>query len=111
MAVHYKHTLTLFKRYFYLWLFGLVYFTVYIFLYAWYVPISFGIRLPLAQFLPLMFSLSFVIHRLYRARPFLSLKGKKVALDKAFVALVSILLAYDLYAVLTSRIVTMYGGE
>jgi hypothetical protein len=88
-----------------------MYFTVYIFLYAWYVPVSFGLRLTLAQFLPLMFALSYVIFRLYSPRLYTRYSDGRIGLNRAFVALLAIVLIHDIYVVLAFSIAKTYGGE
>jgi hypothetical protein len=108
---HYKRTLEIFRKHFQLLLFNLMYFTVYIFLYAWYVPVSFGLRLTLAQFLPLMFALSYVIFRLYSPRLYTRYSDGRIGLNRAFVALLAIVLVHDIYFVVAYNIVKTYGGE
>jgi len=49
------------KKHFFLLFFGLLYFISYLLLYAWYVPIAPGDRLILSQFVPYMFSISYVL--------------------------------------------------
>jgi hypothetical protein len=111
VAVHARHTIRLLRRFPFLWLWGLAYFGLYLALYAWYVPISFGTRLPLAQFLPLMFAISFVLWRLYAGRLYLPVAKRRIELGTPFAVLVSTWVAYDIYIVLAYKIVTMYGGE
>jgi len=111
MAVHYRHTVRVFKERPFLWLYGIAYFATYLLLYAWYVPISFGTRLSLAQFLPAMFSMSFVLWRLYAAKLYVPTARGRMPLATPFATLVSVLVAYDIVIVLAYKIVTIYGGE
>jgi len=95
------------RQYAFLFLFNLIYFPVYLLLYAWYTPINSGNRFTLAQFLPLMFAFSFVIFRLYSKHLY---KEERNDLARAFTTVVAILLVYDIYIVLSQKIGTMYGG-
>ena len=111
LALNWPHTTELFKRYTALWVFNLLYFSAYLLLYAWYVPIAYGNRLTLGQFIPLMFALSFVIYRLIPDLPAFTLKGKRFSLAQLFSLLITLILSVDLYSILTYRILTLYGGE
>jgi hypothetical protein len=110
MIVDRQLTREFFRQYAFLFLFNLMYFAVYLLLYAWYTPINSGNRFTLAQFLPLMFGLSFVIFRLYSKQMRVPHEKGQSALVKAFTTVVAILLIYDVYIVLSQKISTMYGG-
>jgi hypothetical protein len=103
-------TLRFFRQNAFSFLFNLMYFAAYLLLYAWYTRINAGNRFTLSQFLPLMFTLSFVVFRLYLKQMPVPGKEGQNALVKAFTTVVAILLAYDIYIVLSQKISTMYGG-
>ncbi len=110
LAYH-RHTRRLLLQHRFLWLFNALYFAAYLLLYAWFTPICSGNRLPLAQFLPLMFGLSVVIYRLYGEVARVAFRGRSVSLTTVLTVAVLFLLAYDAYDVITHRIVSMYGGS
>lgn len=91
-------------------LFLTLYFPAYFLLYAWYSPMVDGNnRLILAQFLPLMFTISVGLDRM--------LSGKRMTISSyQFDTLtlinigVFIVLLFNILFILTSRINTMYGG-
>ena len=107
MIINHQRTWRIVRQYAFLFLFNLMYFIVYLLLYAWYTPIASGNRLTLAQFLPLMFAFSFVIFRLYSKHLY---KEERNDLARAFTTIVAFLLVYDIYIVLSQKIGTMYGG-
>ncbi|MBN1813300.1 MAG: hypothetical protein JXA14_15800 [Anaerolineae bacterium] len=90
--------------------FCLFYFVAYLLAYAWYMAIAFGNRFILAQFLPFMFSISYVIC----AQPsrYLPIRCKGIRIRSLDVLNVSVLLVLvvDIYFILTERIVALYGG-
>lgn len=105
-----RHNLTLAVEHGFLLLFCLSYFAVYLLGYAWYVPISSGNRHILAQFLPWMFSVSYVISvepPMYITIPSTAVRVKLTDMVHVGILLV---LAVDMYYILTNRIVSMYGG-
>jgi hypothetical protein len=110
-VVCYRHTLDFMRRYRFLWIFNGVYFGAYVLLYAWFTPIAAGNRLPLAQFMPLMFGLSVVIYRLYAGVALVTWRQRSIELTRVFTVAVLLLLAYDVYEVVTRRIVSLYGGS
>lgn len=89
--------------------FAAAYVASYFVLYAFYAPIASGNRLTLALFLPLMFSLSVVAVRSGRELR-IPLGRWRVSLLTAFNVLLTPLLAYDVYVILTHRITAVYGG-
>ena len=90
-------------------LFSLVYFPAYALLYFWYAPIAYGDRLILAQFLPLVYSISMGLHGvLGEAR--LIVAGRSIRwLDLANVALAP-LVAMGVYRAVTHGVYVMTGG-
>jgi hypothetical protein len=89
--------------------FAAAYVGSYFVLYAFYAPIASGNRLTLGLFLPLMFSLSAVAVRFGRELR-IPLRRWRVSLLTAFNVLLTPLLAYDVYVILTQRITAVYGG-
>jgi hypothetical protein len=89
--------------------FLLAYFVAYFLLYAWYSPIAGGNRLILAQFVPLMFTLTTGWQALLRSSK-LNFGGQ---IDTLLVVDLIVLgvLAIDIYFVLTARVGTVYGGS
>jgi hypothetical protein len=91
-------------------LFAGLYFWAYLLLYFWYAPIAAGNRLILAQFLPLMYSLSSGLSAL--------LQGKSIRLASREVGLLVVVnlailpfILYDVTTVLTDRAGWMIGGD
>jgi hypothetical protein len=111
VILNFRYNLKLAAQHPFILLFCLSYFVVYVLGYAWYMAIMVGNRLILAQFLPFMFSISYVIC----AQPsrYLPIQPKGVRLRLLDVLNVSVLLilVVDVYFILTERIVTMYGGS
>jgi hypothetical protein len=90
-------------------LFLVFYFGGYLLLYFWYAAINSGNRLILAQFIPLMFTISYGIYALLHSSQ-LRIKGHSV--DTLVIINLAILLIVitDIYTVLTTRVGTIYGG-
>ncbi|MBN1977783.1 MAG: glycosyltransferase family 39 protein [Anaerolineae bacterium] len=102
-----RHTLEMAAKRPFLLLFCLSYFAAYLFAYAWYTPIASGNRFTLALFLPFMFAISraiFAQPTVYLpVRPF----GVQIKLLNVLNALVLALLFFDIYGVLTEKVLTM----
>ena len=92
----------------FLYLFLLSYFPAYFFLYFWYAPIADGNRLILAQFLPLMFTLTWGSTRLLREIR-LQIGRSRIDVIATFNIAVLALLLIDLPGLIT-RTGEMYGG-
>jgi 4-amino-4-deoxy-L-arabinose transferase-like glycosyltransferase len=92
-----------------LFLFLALYFTTYFLLYAWYTPIAPGNRLPLAMFIPLMFSISLGIHALLRSAQ-IGAGGTSVGALLVNNLAILVVVLIDIYFVLTERVGSMYGG-
>jgi hypothetical protein len=90
-------------------LFLLLYFGGYLLLYSWYAPIVEGNRLILAQFIPLMFTISCGLQSLLRSS---RLKVGEHSVRTTVVCNLTVLTVViaDIYLVLTERVGTMYGG-
>ena len=79
-------------------------------LYAWYVPIAAGNRLVLALFLPFMYSAGRILSE--QAREERESTGRRYPLLFTVVHVAMIAgLAFELYDILTDRVVTVYGGR
>lgn len=91
-------------------LFIVTYFVTFLMLYFWYARIVAGNRLVLAQFLPLMFTLSSGLHKLLL--PFHVKVGKRSvsALEITDLIVLAVVIV-DIYFVLMERVGTMYGGR
>jgi hypothetical protein len=93
----------------FLCLFLALYFGGYLLLYFWYAAINSGNRLILAQFIPLMFTLSYGIVTLLRNS---RLTTRRFSVDTLVIFNLGILfiVVMDIYFVLTEQVGTMYGG-
>ena len=108
-----RQTKQIIKNHLFVSLFVASYFGSYLLLYAWFWPISSGNRFVLALFSPAMFTLAFILYRLFAKQ--LPLKTSRHSeqtlnlgqlLNWAFFAI----LLVDGYIILTQRIATVYGG-
>jgi len=110
ILIRWRRVLTWFTHNLILLVFILVYFAVYFLLYFWYAPIASGNRLILAQFIPLIGLLAVGFQSLlvdFR----INLRGKSVNLFTVINLAILAILVVDIYAVLTMRIMILYGGE
>ncbi|NJN58783.1 MAG: hypothetical protein HC879_15435 [Leptolyngbyaceae cyanobacterium SL_5_9] len=98
------------KSQLFLLLFYFSYFIAYTLLYAWYTPIASGNRFTLALFLPLMFCLTAVINTTTSERPQVRLASKQFSWRYLFNLVVLGMILFELYPILTSRIVTTFAG-
>jgi len=108
-----QRTAAILKEFPYVALFAASYFTAFMMLYAWYWPIAAGNRLVLAQFSPFMFTLAFIIYRLYEKQLPIKLSrhsARTVHLGKLLNWVILGTLLFDGYIILTVRIGTLYGG-
>jgi hypothetical protein len=111
--INWRRTLAIIKKYPFVTLFCAAFFSSYLLLYAWYWPISSGNRFVLALFSPAMFTLGFVMYRLFD--PQLALKIKQdsqqtVHLGQLINWTIFAILLLDGVIILTERIGTLYGG-
>jgi hypothetical protein len=97
------------RRQIFLLLFCFSYFVAYTLLYAWYTPIASGNRFTLALFLPLMFCLTAAINTNASDRQ-IRLAGKQISWLYLFNLLVLGMILFELYPILTDRIVTTFAG-
>ena len=86
-----------------------LYFAGYLLLYAWYAPISAGPRLVLAQFLPLMYVLYAASEYLWEGARITIWGHAWSAMTMANLGLLTVL-GLDLFSILSTRIVSIYGG-
>jgi len=107
MIFQYKKARQAFQEHIGLALFFISYFIAFLLLSAWFVPIAtLGNRIILAHFLPMMFLLSFIFSR---SNYWFSISvAKKLDRINAGVLLI---LPFDIYQILTSRIFAVYGGK
>jgi len=111
--VNRQRTIAIIKKYSFVALFVSSFFATYLLLYAWYWPISSGNRFILALFSPIMFTLAFVMYRLFEKQ--LSLQKNqhsqnRVNLGQLLNWVLFAVLLIDGYIILTMRIGTIYGG-
>ena len=95
----------------FLLLFVLSFFGCYLVLYAWYTPIGRGDRFILAQFMPFMVSLSAVICSGPARDLAVVVWGKKLGWIAVVNGLLAVVIAIDIYFVLTVKGLTMSGGN
>jgi hypothetical protein len=91
-------------------LFAGIYFVAYLLMYFWYAPIAAGNRLVLAQFLPLMYSLSVGQQALLGDKSIRIARRQVRLLDLINLALL-VFIVFDIRSVLTGRILWMKGGD
>jgi hypothetical protein len=89
--------------------FLLAYFATYLLLYIWYGVIIAGNRLVLAQFLPLMFVISRGLCALLRSSQ-VRMGGRQLNALTAANLVILVVVAVDVYSVLTERVGGRYGG-
>jgi hypothetical protein len=111
VAMNSRYNIQVATRYPFLLGFCLSCFVVYLLGYAWYMPIATGNRFILAQFLPFMFTVSYVICKQPSSRVSIRLLGVQIRPVDVLNAIVPLVLIPDIYFILTERIVTMYGGS
>lgn len=99
------------SEYLFLVSFCLSYFVAYLMLYGWYAPIVSGNRLILAQFIPFMFSLCFILGLRYFRGVCVWMGGRRVALVSVFDRVLLWGILVEIYFVMSGRILSMYGGE
>jgi hypothetical protein len=100
-----RRSIEMVAKYPYLLLFCLAYFAAYLFAYAWYTPIASGNRFTLALFLPWMFATSYAIHTL--PATCLPIRHFEVKLRDVLNVLVLLIFSFDVYAMLTERLLMM----
>lgn len=98
------------KNQIFLLLFYSSYFIAYTLLYAWYTPIASGNRFTLALFLPLMFCLTAAINSNLSDHHQIRLADKQISWLYLFNLLVLGMILFELYPILTDRIVTTFAG-
>jgi hypothetical protein len=110
MVRYRERTLQIIRSNLALSIFLLTYFTTYFWLYAWFSPMLRGAnRLVLAQFLPLMFTMSVWLHRLLSDSKTTVLSFQFNTLTLINLA-VLVVLIFNIHFILTERISSMYGG-
>lgn len=113
VLVNWQRTRSILKQYPFVALFAASFFSCYVLLYAWYWPISSGNRFVLALFSPAMFTLSFVMYRLFDQQLSLQIKQtsqQMLNLGQLLNWTLFAVLFIDGYIILTERISTLYGG-
>ena len=87
-------------------LFAAMFFSVYLLLYAWYVPIASGPRLILALLIPLFWTAGFAV----RSTPDLSIPGTTISLARASIGLMTVILLSQIYELAMARASLLFGG-
>lgn len=90
-------------------LFLAMYFAAYLVFYTWYAPIADGNRLVLAQFLPLLFSLSKGLQTIWGSSR-LVVRGYSLRVMTIINSAVLLIVVVDSYFITTQRVYTIYGG-
>jgi hypothetical protein len=91
-------------------LFLLAYFGIYFLLYFWYAPISAGNRLILGQLIPFVVMLSLGWQSLLEDA-YLKAGGRPVQVLTVLNLAIFLLLMWDIFDVVTRRILVLYGGD
>jgi hypothetical protein len=86
------------------------YFIFYLILYAWYAPIADGNRFILAQFLPFMFFTASILKIHFFQHPFINIWRIKLQWFYIFGWIILGMILFEIYPILTSRIITMFAG-
>ncbi|GJM40737.1 MAG: hypothetical protein DHS20C20_10190 [Ardenticatenaceae bacterium] len=110
---NWQWTKTIVTQHLFLTLFIIGYFTLYILLYAWFWPISSGNRFTLALFSPMIFTLAFIMYRLFENQLLLKFNSQSTRMvhwGQLLNWTFSALLLVDLCITLSGRISTVYGG-
>ena len=93
-------------------LFVLGYQIGYLLLYFWYAPIASGNRFVLALFLPLIFILAWGNWEYRPRQPFpVPVNGVNLSWHNALHSVLLVIIAIDIYLVMTQRIFLIYGGR
>lgn len=106
--LNFRTTIRIVRQHWSLLLFFLLYFTSYLLLYAWYVPIAGGNRFTLAQFMPLIVLLAAIVqthHQFSQSGNQLQFKGITI-----FYGVVIGMVLFELYPILTNRIIVLFSG-
>lgn len=111
VALNFRTSLKLADQYHFAVLFGLSFFVGYALLFGWYAPISYGRRFMLSLFCPYMFTTSAVLAAPPLKSQPVRLAGVEVRWIDVLNLVVFAVFLVDLYFILTSRVVTMYGGQ
>ena len=89
--------------------FVFAWFGAYFLLYAWYTPITEGVRLILAQYMPVMFAISMGIKETFKPLVIPFFKGEVALLDLVNGLILLVLMA-DIHWIVSERIFKIYGG-
>lgn len=104
-----KYVLKILKENTVIAVYFILFFGGYMILYSWYAPIASGNRFMLSLFIPFLFVSSLVLTK-FRINRMLVMKNKPVNIDWLFCVLIYTVLVFDIYDVMTARILLIYGG-
>ncbi|MFC2061075.1 hypothetical protein ACFLUV_01025 [Elusimicrobiota bacterium] len=111
LIFNYNYSVKIFKNNFFLTSFCMLYFLSYFILFSWYGMIVFGNRLSLTIFLPLMFSIFMAVKSLskdYMVKKWCT--SKSINIFNAVNMAVFVIIIYDIFDIVTRRILLIYGG-
>ncbi|NJN85134.1 MAG: hypothetical protein HC881_00870 [Leptolyngbyaceae cyanobacterium SL_7_1] len=112
--IQWRNTLAIARQHWSALLFILLYFVSYLLLYAWYIPIASGNRFTLAQFVPVMFFLAVVLnthqHQIEQANNQTSSKIMQRKGLALFYGLLVGMILFELYPILSDRILIVFAG-
>jgi len=109
VILNFKKSLHLAREHIFLLLFLVSYFGVYFGVNAWWNYLGPSVRHILAIFLPLMFIVNYIIKLLPETR--INIWRYNVNFVKVFNVFIYIILIYDVYTILTVRLLTMMAGD
>jgi len=106
-----RSTMATVRKHRYLLLFWVAWPLLYVALYSWYAPISAGRRFLLAQFVPFMFTMAYVVERQGAELRLLLISGRRVKVGSLLNGLITVLLVTDIYWNLAYRLAHVGGGN
>ncbi|MBN2412342.1 hypothetical protein JXQ31_11675 [candidate division KSB1 bacterium] len=109
VLINLKKSVELAKEHIFLFLFLISYFGVYFGLNAWWNYLGPSVRHILAIFLPFMFIVNYIVTLLPEKT--LNIWRYQVSFEKVFNVFISIMLIYDIYTILTFRLITIMAGD
>ncbi|HPG40390.1 MAG TPA: hypothetical protein PLP19_15580 [bacterium] len=103
-----KKTWLLLKEHIFLFLFLFCYFGVFFGLNAWWNYLGPSVRHILTLFLPFLFVVNLIIRQLPEKKP--TIAGRTLRVDVIFNVFISVVLLYNVYIIMTTRLYAMTGG-
>jgi len=103
-----KKTWLLLKEHIFLFLFLVCYFGVFFGLNAWWNYLGPSVRHILTLFLPFLFVVNLIIRQLPEKKLYIA--GRTLRVDVVFNVFISVVLLYNVYIIMTTRLYAMTGG-